>query len=122
MPTSLYLALFLFLLSAGLSYAGPMPSGCSVDNVQLSDVKMTQKRGGHVQITGKVEHTCAGAVGVQLKWTVFYADGSVAFSQDFWAARTSNIPANSEFYFDHSGDIAAKPDTWTLTADSVKVW
>jgi hypothetical protein len=72
--------------------------------------------------SSKIVSTCTGAVAIGLKWTVFYKDGSVAFSVDFYPAHLANIPPNVEFAFDFLDFVAAEPERFTLSVYDMRVY
>lgn len=73
-----------------------LPAGCDLSQVKISNVR-TWHEMGYARITGILRHSCAGSIGIELKWTGFYADKSVAFTYPRWPNGTSNIPANTDF-------------------------
>jgi hypothetical protein len=71
----------------------------------------------YAKLTGIVSNHCKQAVGVQLKWTAFNSDGTVAFSQDFWPASTTNIPPTTDYPFEMMA--AAPRGKWTYKVEPV---
>lgn len=71
------------------------------------------------KLTGIVTSHCASAAGVELKWTAYNADGSVAFSTNFWPASTTNIPPHSNYAFEMMD--AAPRGKWTYDVEPVDV-
>src|SRR5262249_49651551 len=66
-----------------------------------------------------LDRVCVSAVGVELKWTAFNGDNTVAFSHNFWPASTTNIPPNSDYAFETMN--AAPRGKWTYTAEPVQI-
>ena len=73
-------------------------SACMPSDFEISKVTYTSAR-GHPRINGVVQHSCPEATAVQLKWTAYNADGTIAFSKDFWPAGTSNIQPGAPYPF-----------------------
>jgi DNA-directed RNA polymerase subunit RPC12/RpoP len=74
---------------------------------------------GYAKLTGLVKNTCAVSAGVRLKWTALNSDGTVAFSDDFFPAHTTNIAPGAEYPFETSNH--APPGRWTYTVEPVEV-
>lgn len=94
---------------------------CTANDFTLSKTKATREY-ETATLTGIIKSNCASAVGVQLKWTAFNSDGTVAFSSDFWPASTTNIPPHSDYAFEMME--AAPRGKWTYQVEpvSVNVW
>lgn len=109
-------------MSAGSS--GQMSSqthtsaACNADDFSLSKVKGSTEY-EEAKLTGILTNHCASAVGVQLKWTAFNSDGTVAFSNDFWPASTTNIPPNTDYPFEMMN--SAPRGKWTYRVEPIKV-
>jgi len=76
----------------------------------------------YAKLTGIVRHSCSFAVGVQLKWTAYNSDGTVAFSQDFWPASTTNIPPNTDYPFEMMNTAPRGKWRYTVEAIGVDQW
>ena len=93
-------------------------SSCTAADFTLSKVKAATEY-DEAKLTGIVTSHCASAVGVQLKWTAFNTDGTVAFSSDFWPASTTNIPPNTDYAFEMMD--SAPRGKWTYRVEPIKV-
>ena len=98
-----------------------LPAGCDLSQVKISNVRTWHER-GYARITGILRHSCAGAIGVELKWTGFYADKSVAFSYARWPNGTSNIPANTDFPFQDLQNSSVPPENHTIVPTNIRIW
>ena len=78
---------------------------------------------GYARLTGVVRNNCSISAGIQLKWTAFNKDGSVAFSQDFWPAHTTNIAPSSDYPFEMMNS-APRGSGWKfdVTPISITSW
>lgn len=94
------------------------PQSCTAADFSLSKTKANAEY-DVAKLTGIVTSRCASAAGVELKWTAFNSDGSVAFSNDFWPASTTNIPPNSDYSFEMM-DTAPR-GKWTYRVEPIKV-
>jgi hypothetical protein len=94
---------------------------CTAADFSLSKEKATEGD-DEATLTGVITSRCSAAAGVQLKWTAFNTDGTVAFSSDFWPASTTNIPPKSDYPFEMMN--AAPRGKWTYTVEpiSTNVW
>lgn len=114
------------LIGAALATrAAPASAACSPSLVQLDHVHYSYEviaDMGVATVTGILTQDCDIAVGVQLKWTGYYADGSVAFTQDFWPNSVSNIPPKIASPFEMQQFDNLKPTKYTLTVESASPW
>ena len=94
---------------------------CNPGQVEVKNVSARQD-GNYTYITGILRHSCSMAVGVELKWTAFYADNNVAWSRDFWPNSTSNIPPNVDFPFEGMNSSQIPPSNNTILAIKTKPW
>lgn len=94
------------------------PSSCTVADFSLSKTKANTEY-EEAKLTGIVTSHCASAAGVQLKWTAFNSDGTVAFSSDFWPASTTNIPPHTDYPFEMME--SAPRGKWTYQVEPIKV-
>ena len=101
--------------------ASDLPPGCTIQNVQLKKVNYRYS-GSYAYVTAIINHSCKGAVGVELRWASYYSDGSVAFATSFWPNSISNIPANFDFPFESLRNSSIPPARYTLTVNSVNAW
>lgn len=94
---------------------------CTAADFSVSKEKATTEY-EEAKLTGVITSRCASAAGIQLKWTAFNSDGTVAFSSDFWPASTTNIPPHSDYPFEMMS--AAPRGRWTYRVEpiSVNVW
>ncbi len=122
-------------LSGGTSSANSQPnpqaaSGSASDQTSAfctaSDFSVTKLRAyteyDYAKLTGIVTSHCKYAAGVQLKWTAFNSDGSVAFSDDFWPASTTNIAPGTEYPFEMMNTAPQGNWTYTVQPISLSVW
>ena len=123
----------LILISLTVGSSTPIPenvtaSGLSTRSVECTAadflVTKTKARTEYDQatLTGIITSHCKYAAGVQLKWTAFNSDGSVAFSDDFWPASTTNIPPGTEYPFEMMNESPRGKWTYTVQPISVSVW
>jgi hypothetical protein len=96
--------------------AAPRP--CTVADFSVSKTRASTES-DEATLTGIITSRCASSAGVQLKWTAFYADGTVAFSNDSWPASTTNIPPNSVYPFEMMN--SAPRGKWTYRVEPIKV-
>jgi hypothetical protein len=59
---------------------------------------------------------------VELKWTAFNADGTVAFSSEFWPASTTNIPPHTDYAFEMMNAAPRGKWTYQVSPISTSVW
>jgi hypothetical protein len=119
LATILILTLLGFL--SPLSYGAGLPSGCSINNIVIKKPNFRYS-GDYAYVTGILNQSCKGAIGVELKWTAFYKDGSVAFSQTFWPNSISNIPANTDFPFEFMNSSKIPPASYTIIVNGARIW
>jgi hypothetical protein len=79
--------------------AAAEPESCDAASFSVDKLHGTTER-GYLRVTGIVHNDCDEPMGVQLKWTGYFADGSIAFSENFWPASTTNIHARSGYPFE----------------------
>ena len=94
---------------------------CGPEAFSLSKITYEPLR-EHVTITGLVRHACPYAAGVQLKWTAYNKDGTVAFSEDFWPASVVNIQPDTPYAFEmmHAGSPAIV--RYEVAPSGTRVW
>ena len=97
------------------------PQSCTAADFSLSKTKATFEY-DEAKLTGIVTSHCASAAGVELKWTAFNADGTVAFSSDFWPASTTNIPPHTDYAFEMMNSAPRGKWTYRVEPISVDVW
>ena len=105
------------------SATGPPPTerqGCEISDFVISNVRTSwNTNGGAVMLTAVVTNSCAESAAPQLKWTAYYGDGSVAFTDEFWPASTGNIAPHQSY---HIQDMQlARPHNWIYTLEVVRV-
>jgi hypothetical protein len=101
--------------------SGPLPSGCTTDNVEISKLTVEDKD-NFIYLRGIVKHNCKGAIGIELKWDSKYKDGSVAFSRKFWPNSVQNIPSNTEFPFETMSTSKIPTETNSVGVVRVRAW
>lgn len=97
------------------------PDPCSTSGVWLDNTAMTESS-GYVHLTGIVHHSCQKALGVELKWTVYNGDGTVAFSQEFWPAHSTNIAPDAPYPFETLNRAPASRSRFEVTPVRVSTW
>lgn len=110
--------------AAGSPGGGRFDSGsasCTAADFSLSKPKVNVEF-DTAKLTGVVSSHCASAAGVQLKWTAFNADGTVAFSSDFWPASTTNIAPHTDYPFEMMETAPRGKWTYRVEPVSVNVW
>lgn len=110
-----------FFLVAVTNAKDTLPSGCTINNVQIKKPHFTYV-GEYARFTAILNHSCKGAVGVKLKWTGYYADGSIAFTNSLWPNSISNIPPNVDFPAEFMHGTKVPPKEYTLTVSDVYTW
>lgn len=96
-------------------------SPCTAADFSLSKLKANAEY-EVAKLTGIVTSHCASAAGVQLKWTAFNSDGTVAFSEDFWPASTTNIPPRTDYAFEMMNSAPRGKWTYRVEPIGVNVW
>ena len=112
---------FVALAIADSSVAGSRVPGCGPENVTIEKVNF-RRSGDYTYATGVIKHNCKVAVGVELKWTGYYSDGSVAFSRSFWPNSISNIPRNTDFPFEDMNLTKIPLKSSVLGVSAVGAW
>lgn len=119
------IVIFLAILGAG-NQNGTSKSGspasatrCAPADFQVEKLKAVIEY-EHARLTGTVRHSCPVAIGVELKWTAYNADGSVAFSNTFFPAHTTNIPPNTAYPFETIN--SAPRGKWQYNVEPVRVY
>lgn len=107
--------------STSLSTLKDTATACSANNFSVSKLNARQD-GDYARLTGIIRHNCATASGVELKWTAYNSDGSVAFSDNFYPASTTNIPANSDFPFETMNRAPVGKWTYIVQPVSTHQW
>ncbi|SMG09134.1 hypothetical protein [Paraburkholderia susongensis] len=98
-------------------------ASCTVDNVTINQFKPTyDQRLQSARVTGTLTHTCPYPVGVEIRWTSYGKDGSVAFTRSFWPNSISNIRPNEEMPFDFTESTSERPERSTVVVQSVRAW
>jgi hypothetical protein len=98
-----------------------IPAACTAADFSLSKLKANTEY-DEATLTGIVMSHCAAASGVQLKWTAFNSDGTVAFSNDFWPASTTNIPPHTNYAFEMMNSAPRGKWTYRVEPISVQIW
>jgi hypothetical protein len=99
----------------------PARAACRPGNFAVSKLSGAQEY-GYAKLTGIVRNACAYASGVELRWTAFNSDGSVAFSDTFYPASTTNIAPGVDYPFETSNKAPLGRWTYTVTPVSVQQW
>ena len=94
---------------------------CSIENVKVEISRQWQER-DWFNVTYFVSHSCSQAVGVQLRATGYYKDGSIAFSQEMWPGSISNLPPNVEIPKEWLQNVPAPIEKFELVPMEVKIW
>jgi hypothetical protein len=100
------------------SGVGATQPSCTAADFSVSKVRENTEY-EYAKLTGIVTCHCIAAAGVQLKWTAFNADGTVAFSDDFWPAGTTITPPNTRYAFETMN--MAPRGNWTYRVESIGV-
>jgi hypothetical protein len=120
-------ALLVMIASSSTSHAPSQSNisanspSCTADNFSLTKTKVRTEY-DYATLTGIVTNHCTSAVGVQLKWTAFNSDGTIAFSEDFWPASTTNIPPQTDYAFEMMASAPRGRWTYTVEPISINVW
>jgi hypothetical protein len=97
-------------------------SGCQVSDFTLDKTQANLDGYGYVRLTGIVHNGCSYAMGVKLKWTVYNSDGTIAFSNDFYPANTTNIPPNTDYPFETMNSAPRGKSQYTVEPISLQQW
>jgi hypothetical protein len=97
------------------------PPACTAADFSLSKVKGSTEY-EEAKLTGILTSHCAFSAGVELKWTAFNADGTVAFSNDFWPASTTNIQPHTDYPFEMMESAPRGKWTYRVEPISVNIW
>lgn len=73
-------------------------------------------------LTGVVTNHCKSSAGIRLKWTAYNSDGTVAFSNDFWPASTTNIAPGRDYPFQMMNTAPRGKWTYEVEPVSVDIW
>ncbi len=98
------------------------PANCKAENVTIDKNWTLEAKGKFVYLRGTLSHNCPTAVGVELTWTGYYADGSVAFNRNFWPNSTSNIPSGTKLPFETMNPMGIPIDRASLSVKNVRTW
>ncbi len=96
-------------------------TSCSAGDFTVTKLKSVTSY-DEATLTGVVTSHCRAAAGVQLKWTAYNSDGTVAFSNDFWPASTTNIAPQSDYAFQMMNASPRGRWSYTVTPISVNTW
>lgn len=107
--------------SSSLSAIADRTTDCGPANFTVSKLNARQER-DYARLTGIVSHNCPTAAGVELKWTAYNSDGSVAFSDNFYPASTTNIPANTDYPFETMNRAPVGKWTYRVAPISIQKW
>lgn len=122
MNNCIVVALLAIMLSLGaLNDAHAGAPACPTSSVSVTHTRYSYTD-GFATVTGIVTQTCGSAVGVHLKFTAYYADGSVAFTDDFWPNSTSNIPSGTRFPFEDQQQTAIAPVRYSIMVLGTETW
>lgn len=106
---------------ANISRSDADSPSCSARNITVIKTS-AQTEYDEAKLTGIVTNHCTSAVGVQLKWTAYNSDGTIAFSNDFWPASTTNIPPNTNYAFEMMDTAPRGRWTYTVEPIATSVW
>lgn len=81
--------------------SAPAPPICSASDFSVDKLNAGIEY-GYAKLTGIVRNGCDVSAGVELKWTAYNSDGSVAFSHTFFPASTVNIAPKTNYPFETS--------------------
>jgi hypothetical protein len=94
---------------------------CTPADFALSKLR-TRTESSFARLTGVVRNNCAGSAGPQLKWTAYYSDGTIAFSDEFWPASTVNIPPHTDYALDMLHPAPLGKWTYKIEVINVQQW
>lgn len=100
----------------------PQPSAvqCKVSDFRVSPMRISWgTNAGAVTLTASVYNGCSQSAAPELKWTAYYPDGSIAFSEEFWPAGAVNMAPHSRYPFEYLE--LARPQDWKYTLRVVAV-
>jgi hypothetical protein len=73
-------------------------------------------------VTGVLTNNCDAPVGVQIQLTLYDAAGRVVQSYNIWPASKSNIPARSDYPFEHQTLVAGHVSRATVKVIDTHRW
>lgn len=94
---------------------------CPTSSVSVSHPRYSYAD-GVATVTGIVTQNCDVALGSHLKFTAYYSDGSVAFTDDFWPDSRSNIPSGTHFPFEDQEQTARPPTRYAVMVLGSHPW
>lgn len=94
---------------------------CSLSSISVDHLRFWYDD-GYSNVTGIITQNCSMAIGVELRFTGYFSDGSVAFTEGFWPNATSNIPSGTSMPFEGLNDAAIKPSRYTITVADTHQW
>lgn len=101
--------------AAGTPSLPRQSSSCSLSSVHIQHVRIVYSD-GFVKVTGIVSQDCGYSVAVGLRFTGYYSDGSVAFTDVFYPNSTSNLPTGVAIPFEYYESTKIEPVRYTVTA------
>jgi hypothetical protein len=96
---SLLALVFLALDQGQESQAQSYKYDCTPTDFSISVPKI-RIDGDFLYFTGVITNGCTQSAGPRLKWTAYYSDGTVAFSDEVWPASTINIAPHTNYAFE----------------------
>jgi len=94
---------------------------CSTSDITVR-IENLRKRYDYSYATGRIINNCAIAIGVQLKFTTYGKNGEILKVDDTWPASTNNIPARSEFPFEHQTDWVPGATNMDARVIATRIW
>ncbi len=94
---------------------------CAAADFSVSKTKAVVEY-DEARLTGLVTNHCKSSAGIRLKWTAYNSDGTVAFSNDFWPASTTNIAPGQDYPFEMMNTAPRGKWTYTVEPLSVDIW
>ena len=94
---------------------------CTIDNVEVK-ISRVEDEYGWLTTYYFLSHSCPFPVGIKLRKTGFYQDGSIAFSEEFWPGSVTNLPPNVQIPFESGIKLFVPIDRQELVPIEVNVW
>lgn len=101
-------------------YTPPQPT-CAPSDFALSKITYSSSY-GYLKVRGVLQNSCVTAAGVQLQWTAYNKDGTVAFTDKFWPGSTVNMQPGVATPFETSNKGSPQIVRHDLIAIDTHVW
>ena len=114
-------AIVLVLFITGLAVPPELLAACGPSDIAVDKLKGHVKR-NYIYIVGRLRNNCSIETGVQIKVTIYNKAGDILAVDDSWPASVSNIPAKSDFPFQHMTERLAGFESFDVRIIETKTW